>query len=170
MNKFGLISCILTFFLLFFSYIPLGWFYIEYLPWIGPKLKAHVIIPIPLFNYRNNRIFMWGMITADGRIRYWAFFNILTFIFLSVLTLVAGITAAIGFAMETEKGKKLIMYNNNALIIIIIYALIGMSIYSNEIFGKQFLFDTFIYIDLGFIILLVDQIFALLAYVKHPLD
>jgi hypothetical protein len=81
----------------------------------------------------------------------------------------AGILAAIGLLMENEKGKKLILYNNNLLIIVILYLLIGIAIYSKDIFNKQFIFDTFLYLDLGFVILLADEILALIAYYKHPI-
>jgi hypothetical protein len=81
----------------------------------------------------------------------------------------AGILAAIGFLFENEKGKKLILYNNNVLIIVIVYLLIGIAIYSKDIFNKQFIFDTFLYLDLGFVILLADQILALCAYYTHPI-
>ena len=169
MNKYGLISCILTLVLIFASYIPLGIIFgVGNNPIFG--LNSHIKIPIPLFNYNNNRIFTWGMITEEGPAHLWVFYNIPTFIFLGILPILACISVALGSVLKIERSKKLIMYNLNALIIVIIYCIIGISIFSEQLFGNQFLLDIILYTAAGFYILIADVIFAGIAYIKHSID
>ena len=76
MNKFGLISLLLTSVLYFLQFIPLGIsFQFE-----SPFIIALVKIPIHIFAYENNEIFFWGII-ANGNFQFWFNINILTGIF-----------------------------------------------------------------------------------------
>ena len=150
MNKAGIISFILTLLLLLALYIPLGMFFGSFI------------------NYKNNRIFMLGIIFDDGSARFWLGYNFLSFIFLTIIPISLVISVLIGSIINSEKSRKLVMYNLNGLIIILIYTIVGISIYSEEIFGELVLLDIFFYIDYGFVLFALDIIFAGVAYKIHP--
>ena len=67
MNKAGIISFILTLMLLLALFLPLGLFFGS------------------LINYKNNRIYMLGIIFSSGEARYWLGYNLLSFIFFTIL-------------------------------------------------------------------------------------
>ena len=112
MNKTGIISSILTLMLLLALYIPLGMYFGS------------------LINYKNNRIFMLGIIFDDGSAHFWLEYNFLSFIFLTILPISLIILVFIGSIINSEKSRKLVLWNLNGLIIIIIYSIVGISIYS----------------------------------------
>jgi len=165
MNKFGFLTLILTFVLFFLQFIPLGvYFQLQY-----PFVNCHVRIPIQLFTYQNNQLFIWGIKTG-GVFVHWFALNILTGIFFIVLLPLAGIITMFGFCKENRTGKKLILANFVILLAILLYALIGIPIYSLQIFGVQFgYFEIFLYLNYGFFILLIDLICATIGYIKHPI-
>ena len=80
MNKFGFLSLILTFVLFFLQFIPLG----VYFQFENPFVNSHVRIPIQLFTFQDNELFIWGMVT-NGVFQDWFEVNILTGIFFLIL-------------------------------------------------------------------------------------
>ena len=150
MNKAGIISFILTLLLLLALYIPYGFIFGSFI------------------NYNNNRIFMLGIIFDDGSARFWLGYNLLSFLFLTILPISLLISVLIGSIIDSEKSRKLVMYNLNGLIIVIIYVIIGISIYSEEIFGAQILLDIIFFIDYGIVVFAIDIIFAAIAFVTRP--
>ena len=61
-------------------------------------------------------------------------------------------------------------YNFLSLLFIILYSILGFTIYSEEIFGVKFgLLEVFSYLDYGFYILLLNLILSFIAFIKHPL-
>ncbi|GAH51579.1 unnamed protein product, partial [marine sediment metagenome] len=54
MNKYGLISLILTCVLFFLQFIPLG----VYFQFENPFVNSHVRIPIQLFTFQDNELFI----------------------------------------------------------------------------------------------------------------
>ena len=150
MNKAGILSFILTLLLLLALYIPYGMFFGSFI------------------NYNNNRIFMLGIILDDGSYRFWLGYHLLSFIFLTIIPISLIISVLIGSIIDSEKSRKLVLWNFNGLIIVLVYAIIGISIYSEEIFGVQILLDIVFYIDYGIVIFVIDIIFAGVAYVTHP--
>ncbi len=165
MNKFGFISLLLTFVLYFLQFIPMGISFQFETPFIITLVK----IPIHIFAYENNEIFFWGII-ANGNFQFWFNINILTGIFLLILTPLAAVLNIFGFCKENKTGKKLMNANFVILLIIFLYIIIGIPIYSEEIFGIQFgYFDIFLYLNYGFFILLINVIIAGIAYFTHPI-
>ncbi len=150
MNKAGIISFILTLLLLLALYIPYGFIFGSFI------------------NYNDNRIFMLGIILDDGSAHFWFEYNLLSFIFLTIIPISLLISVLIGSIIDSEKSRKLVLWNFNGLIIVIIYAIIGISIYSEEIFGAQLLLDIIFYIDYGIVIFVINIIFAGIAYATHP--
>jgi len=150
MNKTGIISFILTLLLLLALYIPYGFIFGSFI------------------NYNDNRIYLLGIILDDGSAHFWLEYNFLSFLFLTILPISLLISALIGSIMDSEKSRKLVMYNLNGLIIVIIYTIIGISIYSEEIFGAQLTLDIIFYIDYGIVVFAIDLIFAVIAFVTHP--
>jgi len=180
MNKFGFLSWILTTLLFFLQYIPLGIFFGSEgnLPiWFGlyfgietnPWISSFIELPIDLFNINGTHIHVWGL-NSGGAIEIWFNIHLISFIFLYVLSLFALIVSLLGCAKENEEGLTLMKINFFAILAIFIYSIIGIPIYSKEIIGIQLQFlDIFYYFSFGFYILLIDLIFAALAYGKHPI-
>jgi hypothetical protein len=169
MNKFGFISFILTIFSLIFPFLPLGiYFGSETNPWLG--IHSYVKIPTYILNFQGQELYPFGILTSSG-LEFWFQINFLSFFFLFILLILAGIFSSVGFLMENRKGKRLIHFNFFALLFVMLFLLIGVSIYSEEIFGYQFMFfEIFQYTYFGFYILLGNLIIALIAYLKHPLS
>lgn len=166
MNKFGFLSLILSFVLFFLQFIPLG-FYFQFQ---NPFVNFHVRIPIQLFTYHNNQLFIWGIMT-NGAFRIWFEVNILTGIFFIVLLPLAAVLVLFGFWQENQTGKKLILINFIILLTILLYSIIGIPIFSQEILGIQFGYlEIFLYLNYGFCILLLNLIIAALGYWKHPIE
>ena len=166
MNKFGFLSLILTFVLFFLQFIPLG----VYFQFENPFVNSHVRIPIQLFTFQDNELFIWGMV-PNGVFQNWFEVNILTGIFFLVLLPLAGILTIFGFWKENKTGKKLMNANFILLLVILLYSIIGIPIYSEEILGVQFnYFDIFSHLNYGFFILLINLILALIANIKHPIQ
>ncbi|MFX1572236.1 MAG: hypothetical protein ACFFB0_05770 [Promethearchaeota archaeon] len=165
MNKFGFISLFFTIILYFLQFIPLG-FYFQF---ETPFISALVKVPIHIFAYENDEIFFWG-IKMDGNFQFWFNINLLTSIFLIILTPLAALLNIFGFSRENIAGKKLMNANFVILLIISLYIIIGIPIYSKEIFGIQFGYlDIFFYLNNGFFILLINVIIAGIAYFTHPI-
>lgn len=165
MNKFGLISLLLTSVLYFLQFIPLGISFQFESPFIITLVK----IPIHIFAYENNEIFFWGII-ANGNFQFWFNINILTGIFLLILTPLAVIFTFFGMCREDQTGKKLMNANFIILLVIFLYTITGIPIYSEEIFGNKFgYFEIFFYLKYGFYILLINIIIAGIGYFTHPI-
>jgi len=179
MNKFGFLLGIFTLILVFLQFIPLGlnfgvggvsssWL-LTYFGVSNPVLSSFVKFPLELITYGDRQIFLWGMIFGD-ELYLWFEINILTFIFLFVISILIAIFSIIGSKKENSIGKKLILFSLIAYIIIILYLIIGIPICSQEILGIQFGYiDIFLNLNYGFYILILNCILALVAYLKHPL-
>ncbi|MBD3255999.1 MAG: hypothetical protein GF383_12965 [Candidatus Lokiarchaeota archaeon] len=167
MNKYTVLSILLTFFLIFSTYLPLGIHYTE--DTNNPlMIDSYVKVFMYLVNYKGSEVYIWGMIPREyGWFYFWVEFHLLTFIFLGVLTTVAGVLTVVGLVLETEIGKKLMGYAVVAKIFVIAYIIFGLTIYSKELFGRQFYFDIFLYLGFGSYILIVDVIIAGFGYYKH---
>ncbi len=165
MNKFGFVSLILTFVLFFLQFIPLG-FYFQF---ENPIVNSYIRIPIQLFTYEDKQLFFWG-IETNGTLQNWFEVNFLTGLFLLILTPLAGFLNIIGFWRENDTGKKLMNANFIILLVIFLYIIIGIPIYSEEIIGVQFgYFDIFYYLNYGFFILIINLIIAGIGSGKHPI-
>ena len=166
MNKYGLISLLLTCVLLLLQFIPLG----VYFQFEAPLVNSYIRIPIQLFTYQDKELFIWGMVT-NGIFQNWFDLNILTGIIFLVLLPLTGIVTIFGFWKESQTCKKLMNVNFVLLLVILLYSIIGIPIYSEEILGVQFnYFDIFSHLNYGFFILLINLILALIAYIKHPIQ
>ena len=166
MNKYGFISLILTLVLFFLQFIPIG----LYFQFGNPFMNCYERIPIQLFTFQDRQLFIWGMETS-GVFQNWFEVNILTGIFFLVLLPLAGILTIFGFWKENKTGKKLMNANFIFLLVILLYSIIGIPIYSEEILGVQFsYFDIFSHLNYGFFILFINLILALIAYIKHPIQ
>ncbi|MEE9379348.1 MAG: hypothetical protein V3V33_15090 [Candidatus Lokiarchaeia archaeon] len=133
-------------------------------------MNCYERIPIQLFTYQDKELFIWGIVT-NGVFQNWFEVNILTGILFLVLLPLAGILTIIGFWKENKTGKKLMNVNFVLLLVILLYSIIGIPIYSEEILGVQFsYFDIFSHLNYGFFILLINLILALIAYIKHPIQ
>lgn len=166
MNKYGFISLILTLVLFFLQFIPLG----IYFQFENPFINCYERIPIQLITYQDNQLFIWGIVT-DGVFQNWFEVNVLTGIFFLVILPLAGILTIFGFWKENQTGKKLMSVNFIGLLLVLLYSIIGIPIYSEEILGVQFgYYDIFLYINYGYFILLVNLIFATIGYIKHPIQ
>lgn len=167
MNKLGFISSCFTMVLLFLRFIPLGiYFGSQTNPWLG--LNYHLEISIQLFNYNGQEIFLWG-IFSDNSIKLWMDMHLLAFIFLSCIAFLSIIISFIGCLKEDEAGKKLIKANFYCLFAVVLFLIIGLPIYSDEILGAQLDYlDIFYYIDYGFYLILANLVIALIAIFAHP--
>jgi len=180
MNKFGFLSGIFTIILVFLQFIPLGFNFgvegvssIWVLTYFGvnnPVLSSFVRFPLELFSYGDRQIFLWGIIIGD-ELYLWFEINVLSFIFLFLISILTVILSIVGSIKENPTGKRLINFSLIALIFILLYSIIGIPIYSQEILGTQFgYFDIFLYLNYGFFILILNCILALFAYIKHPIS
>ena len=95
MNKLGFLSILFTFILYFLQFIPLGFYFQFETPFIG----ALVRIPIHKFGYENNEFFFEG-INTNGNFQFWFNINILTGIFLLILTPLAAVLNIFGFCKD----------------------------------------------------------------------
>ncbi len=180
MNKFGFISSLLTLVLLFLQFLPIGiqfgvegnisiWLCeyckIETNPWF----KSHVQITLELFHNGNQRVFLWGILN-NNKIQMWNEIHLFGFILLFVFGLLAGFLTLFTCAKETKGGKKFMSFNFFVLLIILLFIIIGIPIYSKEILGEKLdIFDIFNYLNFGFYVLLLDFILAAIAYGNHPI-
>ncbi|MFX1589977.1 MAG: hypothetical protein ACFFC1_17680 [Promethearchaeota archaeon] len=179
MNKFGFLSGIFTIILVLLQFIPLGlnfgvegvssiWL-LNYFGVSNPVLSSFVKFPLEIVSYGDKQIYLWGMINGD-ELYLWFEINITAFIFLFVISIFIAIFSIIGSKKENSTGKKLTTFSFIAYIIIILYLIIGIPIYSQEILGIQFgYFDIFLYLNYGFYFLILNCILALIALLKHPL-
>ena len=166
MNKYGFLSLILTFVLFFLQFIPIGY----YFQFEKPVVNSYTRIPIQLFTYEEIQIFFWGII-SNGTFRLWFDVNFLTGIFFIIFTPLAALFNLFGFWKENTTGKRLMNLNFVLLLTILLYSIIGIPIYSQEILGIQFeYFDIFFYLNYGFFILLINVIIAGIGYIKHPIQ
>ncbi|MHA2008335.1 MAG: hypothetical protein ACXABO_04170 [Promethearchaeota archaeon] len=166
MNKFGFISIILTFLLFFLQFIPLGFFFQFENPYVNFKVK----VPIQLFTYEDTQIFIWGIKTS-GTFHLWFDVNFLSGIFLIFLTPLAGLLTIVGFCKENRVGKRLMNFSFVLMLAVLLYSIIGIPIYSEEILGFQFgYFDIFYYLNFGFYILIINTILIGIGYKFHPME
>ncbi|NVM34660.1 MAG: hypothetical protein HWN81_03630 [Candidatus Lokiarchaeota archaeon] len=166
MNKYSFISLMITLVLLFLQFIPIG----IYFQFENPFINCYERLPIQLFTFQDRQLFIWGMETS-GVFQNWFEINILTGIFFLVLLPLTGILTIFGFWRENQTGKKLMNANFILLFVILLYSIIGIPIYSEEILGVQFsYFNIFLYLNYGFFILLINIIFAIIGYIKHPIQ
>ncbi len=161
----GFVSLILAVLLFFLLFIAFG-FYFQF---ENPILNSYIRIPIQLFTYEDKQLFFWG-IETNGTLQNWFEVNFLTGLFLLILTPLAGFLNIIGFWRENDTGKKLMNANFIILLVIFLYIIIGIPIYSEEIIGVQFgYFDIFYYLNYGFFILIINLIIAGIGSGKHPI-
>ena len=160
MNKFGFISGLLSAVLIFLPFIPVGiYFGTETNPWLG--FNYYIQFPISIVRFGNMEIFLWGFL-IDSSINLWFLVNIVSFIFLTIPGVLTVIFSFIGSFKEDDLGKRFILF-------MILYTLIGFTIYSNEIFGIGFAIgEIFNYLDYGFFILILNFIISVIAYITHP--
>lgn len=168
MNKLGFISGLLSTILLFLPFIPIGiYFGTSTNPWLG--LNYHIQLQVSIVRYGNIHIYLWGIL-KENSISMWLFFNFLSFIFLTVIGLLAIIFSFIGCFKENKLGKRFMNFIVLANLFIILYTLIGFTIYSREIFGNDFgLLEIYYYLDYGFYILLLNFIISVFAFISHPI-
>lgn len=180
MNKLGFISGLISILLVLFQFIPLGIYFgvegsfsnwpIAFFGIKNPIINAYSTLPLNLFTYENINIYLWG-ISVNGTLFSWLEVNLLSFIFLFLLSIVSAIVTFIGCKKETKSGKKLMNVNLIILIFVFLFSIIGIPVYSQEILGTQFgYFDIFLYLNYGFYLLLINILIALTAYIKHPLQ
>jgi len=180
MNRLGFISGLISTFLVLFQFIPLGiHFGVEgscsnwLLAFFGiknPIFNAYSSLPLNLFTYENTNIYLWGL-SVNGTLFFWFEVNLLSFIFLFLLSIVSVIITFVGCKKETQTGKKLMNANLILLILVFLFSIIGIPVYSQEIIGIQFgYFDIFLYLNYGFYLLLINILISLIAYIKHPLQ
>ena len=166
MNKYGFISLILTLVLFFLQFIPVGFFF----QFENPIVNSYIRIPIQLFTYEDKQLFFWG-IQSNGNFQLWFDINYLTGIFFIILTPLAIVLNILGFWRENKVGKKLMNANFILILVILLYSIIGIPIYSKEILGVQWgYFDIFLYLNYGFFIMLINLIVAGIGFVKHPVQ
>jgi len=180
MNKFGFISCVITWVLFLLQFIPLGivigvegptslWFGQYFNIINNPWMSSSAQIPLELFNYGNQQVFLWGVIQG-GSIILWHEIHLFGFIMLFSLSLLTGILSLIGCGKNNQGGKKLIAINFYILLVIFLFVIIGIPIFSQELLGAAFEFlDIFFILNYGFYILLLDLIVAAIAYGNHPM-
>lgn len=179
MNKFGFISSILTWILLLMQFIPLGiiigvegptsfWFGQYFNILNNPWMSSSAQIPLEIFNYGNQQVFLWGIVQEES-IKLWYEIDVLGLLIVLLPSLLAGTLSLIGCAKENQGGKKLIAFNFYALLIVIVFIIIGLPLYSQELLGGWFeILDLFFVLNYGFYILLLDLILAAIAYGTHP--
>ncbi len=180
MNKYGFISGVFTFILLFFQYLPLGIYFergdLVYI-WIfkylnldsNPWFTSYAKIPTQIFHYDGKKIFLLGFV-AGRNMQLWYQIHILSFIVLTIFPLIAFIETWIGCSLEKKNGKTLMKFNFYFLLTVMLYCVLGITIYSKEILNLNLSYYDFLFhLDYGFYILLIDLIFAVISVVKHPI-
>ncbi len=172
MNRLGLISAIITLLTLFLPFIPIGIYFWNEVSSTA-EVDSFIKLPVSLVNFNNNQYFLWGILNQDG-FNFWVNSSsmpfIISFIFLSILGLLAIIFSLVGSTKKDSLGKRLMSYNFLSLFFIILYSILGFTIYSEEIFGVKFgLLEVFSYLDYGFYIILLNLILSFIAFIKHPL-
>ena len=167
MNKYGFLSLILTIVLFILQFIPVGFFF----QFENPIVNTYIKIPIQLFTYQDKQLFLLGVET-NGSFQFWFEINFLTGIFLTILAPLAIFLNLFGFWRENKTGKKLMNANFVLLLAILLYSIIGIPVYSEEILGvDQFgYFDIFYYLNYGFFILLINVVIAGIGFGKHPIQ
>jgi hypothetical protein len=166
MNKYGFISLILTFILFLLQFIPVGFFF----QFENPIVNSYIRIPIQLFTYEDKQLFFWG-IQSNGIFQLWFDINYLTGVFFIFLTPLAILVNILGFWRENKIGKKLMNVNFILILVIFLYSIIGIPIYSKEILGVQFgYFDIFLHLNYGFFIMLINLIVAGIGFGKYPIQ
>ncbi|MBY9006782.1 MAG: hypothetical protein KGD63_08495 [Candidatus Lokiarchaeota archaeon] len=173
MNRLGLLSAILTSLTLFLPFIPIGIYFWNELTSTA-EINSFIKLPVSLINFNDIQYFSWGILNQDS-FNLWinnsSIAFIISFIFLSILSLLAIIFSLIGSTKTNLNGKRIMSYNFFALLFIILYTTLGFTIYSEEIFGIEFgLFEIFLYLDYGFYILLLNLILSIIAFIKHPIE
>ncbi len=180
MNKFGFISSLFTLALFFLEFIPLGlsigvsgetssWLLQIFGFSTNPWMRAYAQFPLEFFNNGNIRIFIWGII-SNGHLRLWYEIHLISFIVLFLLGFIKGIATFIGSLMETKAGKNIMLFNFIALIIIIIYIVIGIPFFSVDIIGTSIDILGFIdYLEIAFLLLLFDLLLSYYAFNHHPI-
>lgn len=167
MNKLGFISGLLSAIIFFLPFIPVGiYFGTESNPWLG--FNYYIQFPVSIVRFGNMQIFLWGFL-LDSSLNLWVLENIVSFIFLTIPGLLSVIFSFIGCFKEDDIGKRFIYFTFFTNLFMILYTLIGFTIYSGEIFGFAFgLADIFQYLDYGFFILILNFIISIIAYITHP--
>lgn len=169
MNKLGFISGLISTILLFLPFIPIGiYFGTETNPWLG--FNYYIRFQVSLVKYENVGFFLWGTLT-NSSFSIWLFSDILSFIFLTLIGLLAVIFSFLGCFKEDKLGKRFMNFILLANLFLILYVLIGFTIYSRELFGSAFnLLDIYNYLDYGFFILLLNFIISIVAFITHPIE
>jgi len=180
MNKFALLSGICTLLLVFFQYIPIGLYFAEggeISIWMfkvfniteNPILNHYVQLPLNLFHIGDAKIYLFGIVSSDYSL-LWLDIHMLTFIILFVFSLLGGILSLIGCAKESKTGKKLVNANFYLILTVLIYSLLGISIYSQDILNESLqIIELFYYLGFGFYFLLFTLIISIIAKYKHPI-
>ena len=180
MNKFGFLSCLLTFCLFFLEFIPLGiqigasgatssWLLNIFGVSTDPWIRAYAQFPLEFYNDGHVKLFIWGII-SNGTLHLWLEVHILSFIVLFVLSFVRGIVTLIGSLKQTKAGKRMMLFNFIALIIIITYILFGLPFFSLEITGTSLNLLGFIdFLEIAFLLFLLDLLFSYYALNHHPI-
>ena len=167
MNKLGFISGLLSAILIFLPFIPVGiYFGTETNPWLG--FNYYIQFPISIVRFGNMEIFLWGFL-LNSSINLWFLVNIVSFIFLTIPGLLSVIFSFVGCFKEDDLGKRFMYFTFFTNLFIILYTLIGFTIYSREIFGIGFsIGEIFEYLDYGFYALIINFIISIFAYITHP--
>ncbi|MFO7795815.1 MAG: hypothetical protein ACQERB_13375 [Promethearchaeati archaeon] len=167
MNKLGFISGLLSAIIFFLPFIPVGiYFGSESNPWLG--FNYYIQFPVSIVRFGNMQIFLWGFL-LDSSINLWVLENIVSFIFLTIPGLLTVIFSFVGCFKEDELGKCFIYFTFFTNLFMILYTLIGFTIYSMEILGIELAIgEIFAYLDYGFFILILNFIISIIAYITHP--
>ncbi|TXT63058.1 MAG: membrane protein of unknown function [Promethearchaeota archaeon] len=168
MNKFGFISGILASIVLLLPFLPIGiYFGSASNPWLG--FNFYVQFPVSIVRYGNMEVFLWGTLT-NSSINFWVLSNIITFIFLTIIGILSVIFSFVGCFKEDKLGKRFMNFVLLANLFLILYILIGFTIYSREIFGTTFgLVDIYYHLDYGFYIIVLNLIISIAAFITHPI-
>ncbi len=180
MNKYAFLSGLLTLFLLFFQFIPLGIIFgssgsisnwvLAYFGSINPFVNYYSKISLELMSIGEYQIFLWGII-YNGTLYIWIEVHFITFIFLFCISILAIITTFIASGKESKLGQRLCNFSILFIGLIFAYFLIGIPIYSNLIIGVQLgYFDIFYYLNFGFYVLLLDFILAIVSRINLPVN
>jgi len=169
MNKYGFLSSVLFFILLFLPALPIGiYFGSESNPWLG--INYYYQISLALLTHESSSVYLWGMSTSGSPL-IWYQNHLLTFIFLVLIGTAGATIILIGSFKETETGKKLTRTGFIFQLIAFLYVIIGIPIYSNELIGVQFNYvDIFLFLQFGFYVFLLSTILSLIARIKHPIN
>jgi len=113
MNNYAFLSGLLTFFLLFFQFIPLGIIFgssgsisnwvLAYFGSINPFVNYYSKISLELMSIGEYQIFLWGII-YNGTLYIWFELHIVTFIFLFCISILAIIATLIASGKESKFG------------------------------------------------------------------